>query len=595
MDFKLNSLTVENFVVFHDRVTIDFSEHINNIEGTYLHNSAQSNGAGKSLIIDAISLALFGKGIRASYLTDYISNSNPTGGIYIGLELKDENGKILKIERWRRPNSETNKAKLWYDGVCLSKDSTITRTDELLQGYIGVTHSNFLSCIFSVMVPGFLKLRPAQRFEILEQALAVKKVESVIKKINSLIRTEEDKLAAIESSISDKSNTLATETARQEIYDNNFSLIEENIKIKKEELASLFDREQAKLDEISKLTEFKKEVQQKLDPLKTAYSDLYAKKSALIISKTNLETKLATVLKAFKKKNNADGMECAVCKSPLSEHNRDYVRAHYQTEIQSLTEAIQLSDDEVTATWIKLNKIEITMTKTVSAIDAANKTLSSVIRPNIMACEKSIQESESALLSSAAFNKDLLATLRDEIKQLTSSKKEVKKSLRMSYAWKAALAKNGLRLAYIREEISTLSAIASKFASAVYEKPMPVVFFIDGEKDNPSLEFTVNGKSASMMSTGEARRLEIAMTLSLMALLKTAGLSLHFLVLDEALDGLSDASKQAVLKVIDSLSLEYQILMISHDPLIKQRAGKLIQVVKDDTTQRSTILLPQTV
>ena len=165
----------------------------------------------------------------------------------------------------------------------------------------------------------------------------------------------------------------------------------------------------------------------------------------------------------------------------------------------------------------------------------------------------------------------------------------------MSYAWKSALAKNGLRLAYIKEEISTLSAIASKFASAVYEKPMPVVFFIDGEKDNPSLEFTVNGKSASMMSTGEARRLEIAMTLSLMALLKTAGLTLHFLVLDEALDGLSDASKQAVLKVIDSLSLEYQILMISHDPLIKRRAGKLIQVVKDDTTQRSTILLPQTV
>ena len=177
MNFKISSLTVENFVVFQDRVTIDFSDSINNIEGVYLHNSAQSNGAGKSLIIDAISIALFGKGIRASYLTDYISSSNPTGGIYVGLELVDQDGKILKIERWRRPNSESNKAKLWYDGVCISKDATITRTDEILQGYIGVTHSNFMSCIFSVMIPGFLKLRPAQRFEILEQALAVKKVE----------------------------------------------------------------------------------------------------------------------------------------------------------------------------------------------------------------------------------------------------------------------------------------------------------------------------------------------------------------------------------------------------------------------------------
>ena len=593
MNFKISSLMVENFVVFQDRVTIDFSDSINNIEGVYLHNSAQSNGAGKSLIIDAISIALFGKGIRASYLTDYISSSNPTGGIYVGLELVDQDGKILKIERWRRPNSESNKAKLWYDGVCISKDATITRTDEILQGYIGVTHSNFMSCIFSVMIPGFLKLRPAQRFEILEQALAVKKVESVIKKINALIKTEEDKLTVLDSSIQEKTNTITTEQARQEIYNNNSSLIEENISVKTEELEALLGKEQTKLTEISKLVEFKKDVQDKLDPINTEYSEMYANRSALALSKSNLEAKLATTLKAFKKKANTDSMECAVCKSPLSEHNRDFVKSHYQTEITSLTASIADADVLLSKLYAKISKLTETKTTVTTRLDSSNRTLSSVIRPNILACEKSIQESEDALSSSAVFNKDLLATLQEEITQLNVSKKAVKKSLRMSYAWKSALAKNGLRLAYIKEEISTLSAIASKFASAVYEKPMPVVFFIDGEKDNPSLEFTVNGKSASMMSTGEARRLEIAMTLSLMALLKTSGLTLHFLVLDEALDGLSDASKAAVLKVIDSLALEYQIVMISHDPLIKKRSGKLIQVVKDDTTQRSTILFPQ--
>jgi DNA repair exonuclease SbcCD ATPase subunit len=41
--------------------------------------------------------------------------------------------------------------------------------------------------------------------------------------------------------------------------------------------------------------------------------------------------------------------------------------------------------------------------------------------------------------------------------------------------------------------------------------------------------------------------------------------------------------------VINSLSEEYQILMISHDPLIKQRPGYVIRITKDPTTDTSTI------
>ena len=113
--------------------------------------------------------------------------------------------------------------------------------------------------------------------------------------------------------------------------------------------------------------------------------------------------------------------------------------------------------------------------------------------------------------------------------------------------------------------------------------------FINDEKDNPTLDFTVNGQNASMFSTGEGRRLEIAMTFSLMSLLKTAGLNLSFLILDEALDGLSESSKAAVSKVINSLATDYQTLMISHDPSIKNRPGYIIHISKDDATSRSTI------
>ena len=112
MGYKLKSLVVENFVVFRDRTTIDFAQSdINLIEGLYLNNQTQSNGVGKSLILDGISLALFGKGIRANYISDYIPESNPNGGIYIGLEILDENNTCIKIERWKRPF-------YYYDRTC---------------------------------------------------------------------------------------------------------------------------------------------------------------------------------------------------------------------------------------------------------------------------------------------------------------------------------------------------------------------------------------------------------------------------------------------------------------------------------------------
>ena len=131
MTFKLKTLVVENFVVFSQRTTIDFDQSLNNIEGAQKINTTQSNGAGKSLLIDGISLALFGKGIRATYLGDYITSSNPNGGIYISLELVNDTT-TLKIERWRRPNSDTNKAKLWKNGVCISQDSTVSKIDEMI-------------------------------------------------------------------------------------------------------------------------------------------------------------------------------------------------------------------------------------------------------------------------------------------------------------------------------------------------------------------------------------------------------------------------------------------------------------------------------
>ena len=589
MSYKVKTLTVKNFVVFVDETVVDFStQGLNQIEAMFKTDPLQSNGAGKSILICAISLALFGKGIRFSHLADYIAPTNPDGGIYIGLELEDGSGNILKIERWRRENSEANKAKVWMNGAAISKDATNTKVDELIAGYIGVSHSNFLSCVFSVMLPGFLNQRPAQRFEILENALAVRKMDSIIKKLNNSSRLADEKLSGTNQVLTDKHHMFGQEQARKEIFAQNRDTLLASIKRQEIEIETLYDEEENLQAQRNVLVDSYTTSETKLTERKKALSVLEASKASIEFAKSKVQSSIKSFEASVKKFDDGE-IECLVCGSTLDHTSESSMRDHYQVELSDLSAKLAKVNTIIRDYEKEISKIETainTAKRSINKLDGDLKINSS----SAIACEKTIENSKESLrLAESAFDPTQLELLTKDIESLTKQKNDLQKDLKIITAWKQAMSKNGLRLAYLREEVGTLSAISSKFATSVYNKPTKVEFFINDEKDNPQLDFTVNGKGAGAFSTGERRLLEIAITLSLMTLLKTAGMNLEFLILDEALDGLSTTSKTNVLRIISDLSKDYQVIMISHDEMIKKHPGHIIKVIKDPTTSTSTV------
>lgn len=590
MGYTIKKLTLENFVVFVNRTEIDFSNTaINQIDAVFTTDSKQSNGAGKSVIICAIAVALFGKGLRFNYISDYISPTNLSGGIYVCLDLEDEAGNLLKVERWRRPNSDANKAKLWLNGVHISKDSTVSKVDELISSYVGVSHSNFLSCIFSVELRGFLKLRPAERFEILENALAVKKMDSIIKKLNTALRLSEDKLVNLNTILSDRLNAYGHELAKQEIFSANADSVLVAIKNQEDELKKLYAEEVSLHDKKDTLVSLLLEVNEKLAGKQEVYQNclLNIKTHDNNISKLN--SKLSTVSVAIKS-NKAGELECLVCQSKLDSGSETSIRAHYEAEIKQVQDNVsqmqpqkKLLEDAV----LKLKKTKETIESKISSIHDSLR----ICNSSAIACEKTVLMSKANLENSkSTVNETLIAALKKETEELSTQKHALIKDSKIITGWKQAMSKNGLRLAYLKEEVSTLSAIATKYASSVYGKPTKIEFSINQEKDNPQLELSCNGKYVEGFSTGEKRLLEVAMTLSLLTLLKTAGMNLNFILLDEAMDGLSQTSKTQLLKVIKELALDHQVVIISHDPEVKSfLTGNLITVIKDDSTGRSII------
>ena len=590
MGYRVKKLTLENFVVFVDRTEVDFTtKTINQIDAIFTNNEKQSNGAGKSVLICAISMALFGKGLRFNYISDYISPTNLNGGIYVGLELEDSKGNNLKIERWRRPGSDVNKAKLWLNGTHISKDSTVSKVDEMISSYVGVSHSNFLSCIFSVELRGFLKLRPAERFEILENALAVKKMDSIIKKLNTALRLSEDKLINLNAILTEKQQSYGHEIAKQEIFSANSDSVTLAIAKQEEELTKFYAEEvklQGKKDELaSLLSEVKEKLESKTEQLQNYLLNIKTHDNNI----AKLKTKVSTVTMALKS-NKAGELECLVCQSKLDSGSEMSIKAHYEAEILQAQGNINQVLPVKAVVEKSITKLKQTRDSIESHITSINNELR-ICNSSAIACEKTIAMSKKNLESSkSTVNEQLIAALKKEIEELTEQKISLTKDSKIITGWKQAMSKNGLRLAYLREEVSTLSAIASKYASSVYGKPTKVEFSINQEKDNPQLEFTVNGKYAEAFSTGEKRLLEIAMTLSLLTLLKTAGMNLDFLILDESSDGLSYASKQQLLSVLKELSSDHQMIIISHDDIIKHAlTGNVITVIKDEAISRSTI------
>jgi ABC-type transport system involved in cytochrome bd biosynthesis fused ATPase/permease subunit len=266
------------------------------------------------------------------------------------------------------------------------------------------------------------------------------------------------------------------------------------------------------------------------------------------------------------------------------------IKAHYESEIFQA----QTNINQILPTKLTIEKSIAKLKQTRDSIDSQINSIHNDLRicnSSAIACEKTIQMSKKNLeASKSTVNETLIKALKKDTDELGAQKSGLIKDSKIITGWKQAMSKNGLRLAYIREEVSTLSAIASKYASSVYGKPTKVEFTINQEKDNPQLEMTVNGKYCEGFSTGEKRLLEVAMTLSLLTLLKTAGMNLDFLILDEATDGLSIASKTQLLSVINELANNHQIIAISHDELIKKSlSGNLITVIKDESTSRSTV------
>lgn len=188
------------------------------IEGENLDDeSANSNGAGKSSIVDALCWALFGKTARG-ITGDAVINRKAKKDCSVEVNLQDDDGFTYQIIRRRGckkgvPDLEVNEL---CSAVTLTK-TTVAETQKVVEGILGCSYEVFTSSIYAGQekMPDLPAMTDKQLKTLIEEAAGIDKLqraseETRVRRLEAIKNYEEAQTVCLykEKALNDKQNEL---------------------------------------------------------------------------------------------------------------------------------------------------------------------------------------------------------------------------------------------------------------------------------------------------------------------------------------------------------------------------------------------------
>ena len=234
----------------NDEIVVDFTKGLNLITGRNLDNPERVNGIGKSALIEAFFIALFGKTIR-DIKKDFIGNKKTKGkgNVELDFDVIDERGsKSYTIKRQIKPS----KAELWCNGIDITNDS-IGNVDKFVCDLVGSNPVLCRSCdILSLSdnVP-FMAKKPEDKRKFINDIFSLEVFGLMMKDLKALISSNKTEMSVSSTKIDEIQNTLDTLNKQQEDFQKKVQERELVLKQKREEIQEKIDETTEKIAKIS--------------------------------------------------------------------------------------------------------------------------------------------------------------------------------------------------------------------------------------------------------------------------------------------------------------------------------------------------------
>ena len=617
---KLLKVKAHNFRSYED-LELDFTS----TQGLILvrgnlpqSDESSSNGSGKSTLYNAILYAIYGKFPGSSNVSgDSVINNKVGKGTYVTLEFK-QNGHLYRVERYRKHKEYKNKVLLFEDDKDISAPSN-KEVDKRIVEVIGMNEDTMLNSIVfgSNNMVSFVNATDKQRKEMLEELTGIQ----VYQKALDLVK-EDAKNASESSQVLDKD------------LQGIISRVESNDALTSQYRASMASYEQTKSGYETKLKNATidnidtKALNEQLKSNQKVINDLQVKKQSIQLkdfdnAKLNQVTSTMSSVKytfnqdkkkmqdlagQIKSIQSSPKSYCQLCGSLLD-------KDHKQKEISSLTQQGKDIRREYNTLLQQAPQLKETydtllaQQQQVSEYNAGIVDKQNELQEQINTFIQSNNEIQNKLnnyqsgLDNINWLKQQLGSLQVPTKpdivdgtELEKQKQDIKKQQSELESKQSNLKKltdvfglKGVKshvlgsvLPFVNKQVEHYLDILTegKFNAYISSKSTTKSGSVN-EKMSIDIISQDTGSEYSELSSGEQRRVDLAISLSLQDYLLSKMPDINLLVMDEILDNLDGAGIQAVMKILQEKAKTVDtILVISHNEGLKDNFEKSILVEK---------------
>ena len=604
---------LKNFWSYRD-TSIEFKDGLNFIVGNNLDEaSMDSNGSGKTGIIQAICWAKYGKTIEGLEGDDIV---NTVAGKDCMVELEEKVGEdTYLIRRYRKYSGFGNTVKFFKNGEELIVE-TIPATNKLIEQTFGLDYATFLSVV--VFPQGFSErfadLADADRKMILERTRrdfpfdewynkAKISQASIEEELEILHRAEErleiemlekkEKLEELEILKAgwETQHKKDMESIGAEIFD-----IEKKIQETKVELKTL----EEKISEIrmgeEQLGNSRKEIEIKLEGLRKKYNQMGESIINLGAEKLNIDKRLQTMDRLLKLG------KCPTCEQDIQEKSFSDRRQNLQGELEKseanylvagrirngIENKIVLLEKEVKGLVEEENKILLEKERQRSRKIAREKLQSHLDgwKQALVRAKDNLKVKEQETLKI-----DFIG-LKEEIKKITANIDKAGEKMKgledeSGYYkfWLNGFSNRGLKSYLLDEVCAELEVVAQKYLNQLTDGDYTLSISTQSKtkageiRERISVDVSYPGgmRRYKGASGGQKRRIDLALLLAMREIAsKNLSSQPRILFADEVFDALDSTGVERAIDLLSNIS--GTIVLITHDANLVEMGGNIIKI-----------------
>ena len=565
---KLTRLGMNNFFS-HKESNINLSDYngLILISGVNESGLYDSNGSGKSTVLEGIVYAVSGNTLRNVGVNDVV-NRNVGKDTCVSLEFSNEDSKY-RVERYRKDKVQGNAIKLYKISGDASEDISKRLnedTQEVLDNIIGIPYKVLVNTIFlgEGLSSKFTQLSdPDKKFLI----------ESTLNLSYDLNASKDKASQELKSLRLEKSNLEGQLSTLNSLISEDIENLQKELAEKEESLAEKYNLRDSLSREISDLQSRKSSIEPRVNILQESIFRYKSLEDAL----SKLDEDVAILVQEVTNIESSETPLCTLCHQPLeSIGSRDSVISNYKERIQAgfnQMKDLQTQLESLPSKSIlesKYNETIQEIQRLSTNIDSKNNELISVTSI-IAQYLSSIPNLKDIIQNQENYNKSIV--------DINTRLEEISHDIeRYEYFYKL-FSPTGILTNILEEALSYINTRISVYSELLLDKSYRLRF----NKGKISLEDST-GTTYQSLSNGEKRRLDIAIQFSLHDYTHVyCGIGVDTLLIDEILDTLDATGVSNILEILN-IKKEYcnleRIFVITHNNELKSYFDEILTVKK---------------